>query len=103
VRQSRRYRGNFSAYYVLRKWSTPAHWAFGIFCGLLVLKFWPLSIILMVGFALWENWNDMNTYVNGEGDIDWHEAFAAFVVTLVVIFFANLAGVVSVAWWGPVH
>ena len=101
MRKSRTKRSKFSAYELLRKWSTPIHWLLGVFCGLLVLRFWPLSVIIMVGFAFWENWNDLSNYVSVDGDIDWHESFTAFMITLAVIFFLDLAGKVVVPWWGP--
>jgi len=89
----------YSASRLLRKYTTPIHWLFGVACGIMVLAFWPLSVIFMTGFALWERWNDENA-LTCVGDMDWWESFATYFITCIVLVALDIAGKIDIPWWG---
>jgi hypothetical protein len=82
----------------LRKWTTPIHWLVGLTCAAIVIKCWPAAVALILIFALFERWNDID-HGTSEGDIDWWDAaFVAF-MGIVVEAILDFIGIISIKWW----
>jgi hypothetical protein len=82
----------------LRKWTTPVHWVIGIVCAAIVIKCWPAAVALILIFALFERWDDID-HGTAQGDIDWWDAaFVAF-MGIVVEVILDFIGVISIKWW----
>jgi len=95
-------RSKYSAYQILRKWTTPVHWALGIMCGVIIVRYgWPsgitLSSILMVLFLAFEILDDKN-HGTHEGSMDWWESYFTLCATIAVAFILNLVGVIHLKW-----
>lgn len=89
---------------VLRKWTTPVHWLLGLFLGLVIIKCWPLALLLLYVFERDERWNDAEekahdpTYLP-TGCADWWECFAVMMGTFGLEVALDLAGVIAINWW----
>ena len=86
-------------YLLLRKYTTPVHWLYGIYCAFLILSFGLLAGWGMMGiFALWEHWNDKNQRTH-EGAMDWWESFFIFCIGQGILAILNYLGMITVRWW----
>ena len=104
----------------IRKPTTPVHLAFGLTCAFLA---WEhsllLAAILMIGFAIWEWWNDHEImqcqtlclkynlelkyhnhegYYIPEGAMDFWESTVTFLIGLVILAILEAKGIVVMTW-----
>ena len=82
---------------LLRKWTTPVHWIYGMFCGVVAVEFFPAGVTLMLVFAGMEMWNDWCDGTRG-GCTDWWESFLTFCGAFGIALMLDLAGVIGITW-----
>jgi hypothetical protein len=82
----------------LRKKTTPIHWSVGLTGAAIFIKCWPATVVLILLFAVFERWNDID-HGTFEGDMDWWDAtFVAFmgIIPSVVLDFMRI---ITIKWW----
>ena len=94
---------------LLKKKTTPVHILYGFISAFLCYAFgFLLGGAMMIGFAIWEYWNDENEMmrkVNNsedyvyEGDWDFWESTLSFITGLVVLGILQVLGVISNVGW----
>jgi hypothetical protein len=82
----------------LRKRTTPIHWLVGLTCAAIIIKCWPAAVMLILIFALFERWNDID-HATTQGDMDWWDAVFVTFMGAVVIVPLDFIGIISVRWW----
>jgi hypothetical protein len=88
----------------LRKKTVLAHWLYGLFCAIVAWQFFPAGITLLLIFAGWEMWNDVNekkrqsTY-KPEGDLDFWDALVVKISSFAIIVVLHIIGVLTIRWY----
>ena len=85
---------------ILRKWTTPVHWACGVLCGLFSIAYFPAGLALLTIYALNQVWNDWENHKRysklPEGCTDWHEMLVPYSIVISPAIILHLAGVISI-------
>ena len=87
-----------------RKPTTPVHIMFGVWAAFMMYAFGLLfGGACLLGFALWEKWNDENEMFRQkdyipEGDWDWWESAVPWCVAITIVGVLQVLGIVSVGW-----
>jgi Fe2+ transport system protein B len=98
-------RQKYSLYLKLRKWTCPAHWGYGVLLAAMFIKCWPLTVIFLLIFAMFEWWNDNNLKENlgkiykKEGAMDWWDSFFVLGIGMGVAYILDALGVIAITWW----
>ena len=87
---------------VLRKDTTPVHWALGVIWAIVGVEFFPAVLALMgvnAGNQIWNDWENMKRYgTKPEGCSDWWESYLVFCILFSVALILHLAGVITIRW-----
>ena len=89
----------------LRKQSVVAHWIWGVTCGITSAVFFPASLVLLLIFGWWEQWNDRNEKIRqgkgykNVGDLDFWDSFVVYCGPFGIILFLNLFGLITIRWY----
>ena len=86
---------------VLRKWTTPVHWAFGVLCGAIAIQFFPAGLALLAISAGNQIWNDYEEKFHKPnylptGCADWWEGFLTFCITMTVAVILSWCKVLTI-------
>lgn len=83
----------------LRKWTTPIHWAYGLYCCFMIYEFGILAGWgLMAMFAGMELWNDRCEGTK-QGCADWWEGFVTFIPGHGVLGILHGLTIITVTWF----
>jgi len=84
---------------VLRKWTSPVHYVYGLLCAYLTYEFGLLAGLIMMGlFAGDELWGDY-CYDTKEGGDDWWESFLFYTIGLGVLALLQTLGLIHISWF----
>lgn len=90
------------AWEFLRKPTTPLHIVYGLWCAFMMYAFgFLIGGVCVLGFALWERWNDQNevfrhTLYIPEGDWDWWESAVPLCVSMAILGILQCLNVIQI-------
>ena len=90
---------------ILRKWTSPVHYIYGLLCAFFVyafgLGFGSFMMLLFAAVELWEDYclKDRREGYKLEGADDWWEAFLFFVIGVSIIGLLKVIGVIESLGW----
>jgi hypothetical protein len=87
---------------ILRKHTTPVHWACGVLCGVFSIAYFPAGVLLLAVYAgnqVWNDWENMKKHNSApEGCSDWWEMLLTYSIVIAIAIILHLAGVISIRW-----
>jgi hypothetical protein len=98
------YLKKYAFYSLLRKWTVPVHWAYGLFCAFVAWQFFPAGILLLGIFAGMEVWNDKEEKARDpaylpSGCADWWDCFVTFCPGFGVELLLHTTHIITITWW----
>ncbi len=88
---------------ILRKHTTPVHWALGVLWAIVAVEFFPAVLALMGVNAGNQIWNDKEEQARDptykmQGCSDWWESYLVFCILFSIALILHLSGVVTIRW-----